>query len=108
MQSFSQSLLKEILENKGNLHTDNYEENMQYEPRLLKQLSSQTFAKRLLDKIIPINPELQITRHWFDYFNTRSFYKSVINQFHDMTFLYDLLNDDASKNLFIKFPNTLP
>lgn len=98
MQSFKDKLLNEILQNKENNLTDNYDELQCGKLKIEKKNIIQNF----LDNKIPLNKDLKFKRNIFSYLNPKAFYKGVIDKLPDASFLYNLLNDETSKDLLIK------
>lgn len=99
MQSFYNTMMNEIIANRKNNYTDNYDE---VQCGKLPASDKINFLTKVMDARVPVNPKIMAKRHLKHLFNPKSFYKPIIDSFGDVAFLYQLLSDEASKNLLIK------
>lgn len=102
MDTLSNTLLKEILINKNNNYSDNYDPWMRYEAEFSTADKSTSLYRKRLPVTENLAKQLNITYRIKDFFSPVSFYKNIIQHFSDISLLYDLLNDNQSKQLLIK------
>ena len=98
MQSFKDKLLFEVLTNKKNDLTDNYDE-LQCGKLITKK---KNILERLLDSRIPLNANFNFKRNFFHYLKPKTFYRNLIDTLPDASPLHDLLQDEESRNLLVK------
>lgn len=103
MESFSSALLTELMISRANHHIDNFDPMMQYDARYKKSSTDRkTIKLKMLDKIIPMGNELEIKRKLSNAIFPRKFYGSIVENFNNMSFLYNKLMNKSSKELLIK------
>lgn len=99
MHSFKDKLLQEVLANKHNDLHDNHDE---LQCGKLPEATKRSLLQRFLDKRIPLDTKLPVDRNIRHTLRPSEFYRNIIDQFEDVSFLYNLLDDDESKKLLVK------
>lgn len=99
---FSEAILNEIITNRKNHHTDNFDPWMKYESRFQESKRSYSAKEMLLNYFIPVSNNKTYSRKIKDIFHPEKYYLSLISSFSDINLLYNLLNDQPSKDLLIK------
>jgi FkbM family methyltransferase len=99
---FSEIILKEIINNRRNNHEDNFDPWMKYDPRFHESKYKHSLREILLNYFIPIDGKIPDSRKIRNIFNPKKFYFSLLSSCNEINYLYDLLNDQASRDLLIK------
>lgn len=102
MDNFSELVLQEVMVNKDNHHTDNYDPMMIYDGRFQSAISKKSLLSRFYQLFLPLAHAEVAHRSLRDILNPLQFYRRVVDGYHHFSYLYTLLADDVSKRLFIK------
>jgi FkbM family methyltransferase len=100
MQTFTNQLLKEIISNKKNRHRDNYDPIMKYDADF--NVPPPNFQERIFNLRVPIADNIKIARNSMDFIFPKRFYKTLLKQHEDFSYLYNLLEDNCSKQILLK------
>lgn len=98
---FIDKLMDEIIANRKNDLSDNFDESIQYNSHYRAE-SNRTWRERVLDNYLPVYGYYPSKRHWLDVLRPNTFYRSIVKQLENVAPFYAMLNDDASKEWLIK------
>lgn len=108
MESFSTALLAEIVSNLTNNYEDNFDK---VQCGHIKIKSAETFLEKIFDSRLPIN-KMPVNPHFLPPIHhrfalkhliyPRLFYQKMVESLDGISFLYNKLNDEASRELLIK------